>query len=322
VHLRQTARRGGALLLAAALLTSCSSSSDDDADDGATTTDLAKVQVTGEMGKKPTVDVHAPFAATKTDRRVLSNGKGTIVKAGEVVTVDYVGLNGTDGRVFSNSFDSGNSNTFALDDGQVIKGMVQGLSGVAVGSRVVIAVPPADGYGTAGVAAAGIGPTDTVLFVVDVKSSKEVLKRAEGKTIKPPKGLPPVKLDKKTGEPTITLPKGKPPTELKDATLIEGDGPVVKKDQTITVNYTGVIWPGGRVFDSTWERDAPANFVIGKGAVIAGWDEGLVGKKVGSQVLLVIPPEKGYGLSGRPDSKIKGTDTLVFVIDILDATAT
>ena len=59
--------------------------------------------------------------------------------------------------------------------------------------------------------------------------------------------------------------------------------------------------------------------MIGKGSVIAGWDEGLVGQTVGSQVLLVVPPDKGYGAAGNTDAGIKGTDTLVFVVDILDA---
>ena len=80
----------------------------------------------------------------------------------------------------------------------------------------------------------------------------------------------------------------------------------------------GIIWPGGKQFDSSWDKGAPASFGIGVGQVIAGWDEGLVGRPVGSQVLLVIPPDKGYGAQGQ--GQIKGTDTLVFVVDILDAT--
>jgi peptidylprolyl isomerase len=63
----------------------------------------------------------------------------------------------------------------------------------------------------------------------------------------------------------------------------------------------------------------PAAFQIGAGRVIDGWDQGLVGQKIGSQVLLVIPPELGYGANGNPDAGISGTDTLVFVVDILDA---
>ena len=91
------------------------------------------------------------------------------------------------------------------------------------------------------------------------------------------------------------------------------------RGQRITVQYLGVIWPGGKQFDSSWGRTTPATFTIGAGRVIAGWDLGLVGQPVGSQMLLVIPPDDGYGAEGKPDAGITGTDTLVFVVDILDA---
>ena len=79
------------------------------------------------------------------------------------------------------------------------------------------------------------------------------------------------------------------------------------------------IWRNGKVFDSSWTGKGSVQFPIGAGQVIAGWDEGLVGQTVGSQVLLVIPPDKGYGSGGAPQAGIKGTDTLVFVVDILSA---
>ncbi len=86
------------------------------------------------------------------------------------------------------------------------------------------------------------------------------------------------------------------------------------------MQYTGAIWKNGKVFDSSWKGNGSVQFPIGAGQVIAGWDEGLVGQTVGSQVLLVIPPDKGYGAAGQPSAGIKGTTTLVFVVDILAAT--
>jgi peptidylprolyl isomerase len=125
--------------------------------------------------------------------------------------------------------------------------------------------------------------------------------------------------DGPTKAPTVTIPKGeKAPTKTEQATLIEGKGATVEKGQTITAQYHGVLWKDGSVFDSSWERGQPADFPIGVGAVIKGWDSTLVGKKVGSRVLLVIPPADGYGAQGMGD-QISGTDTLVFVVDILDA---
>ena len=115
------------------------------------------------------------------------------------------------------------------------------------------------------------------------------------------------------------MPSSAPPDTLVVQPLITGTGPVVTAGQTITVHYTGVIWDSGKKFDSSWDGGAPVDFAIGEGQVIAGWDQGLVGQTVGSQVLLVIPPALGYGESGQPDAGISGTDTLVFVVDILDA---
>jgi peptidylprolyl isomerase len=314
-------RRVGALIAAVAVVAGCAGSPSGDTNTSTkTTTDLTAVKVTGKLGVKPVVNVPKPFATTKTDRRLLTTGTGSIVTPGQRVTIDYVGVNGTDGKEFDSSYGKQDKATFTLDDKQIIKGMVSGLSGVSVGSRVLIAVPPADGYGTAGAPSAGIGPTDTLIFVIDVKSASTLLKRATGTAVKPKAGLPKVTLDK-TGKPTITIPKTKAPATLAVQPLIIGTGAKVLKGQTITVNYTGAIWPGGKVFDSSWTTGSPASFAIGEGRVIAGWDQGLVGQKVGSQVLLVIPPDKGYGVSGKSEAGIKGTDTLVFVVDILDAAA-
>ena len=80
-----------------------------------------------------------------------------------------------------------------------------------------------------------------------------------------------------------------------------------------------MIWRTGKVFDSSWSRNEPLTTVIGEGQVIKGWDTGLVGQTVGSRVLLVIPPADGYGTAGASTAGIKGTDTLVFVVDILAA---
>jgi peptidylprolyl isomerase len=98
--------------------------------------------------------------------------------------------------------------------------------------------------------------------------------------------------------------------------LIEGDGPAVESGQTITVQYSGWLWDG-TPFDSSWERGTPAAFGIGVQQVITGWDEGLVGQKVGSQVLLVVPPDKAYG--DTPKETIPAGSTLVFVVDVLAA---
>src|SRR6266568_2147122 len=89
--------------------------------------------------------------------------------------------------------------------------------------------------------------------------------------------------------------------------------------QPVVVQYVGAIWKTGKVFDSSWKRHQPFGFTIGAtpGQVIPGWDQGLVGQPVGSRVLLSVPPADGYGKTGNTQAGIKGTDTLVFVVDIL-----
>ncbi|HEY6797432.1 MAG TPA: FKBP-type peptidyl-prolyl cis-trans isomerase [Kineosporiaceae bacterium] len=281
--------------------------------------DLHAVTVTGAAGSKPTLKIPTPFSVKQTSWLVLTPGAGPKVTAGQKVTVDYSGFNGADGKEFDSSLGaSKKSPAFVLDQAQTLPGLVKGLIGRNVGSRLLLAIPPSDGYGTQGAPSAGIGPTDTIVILVEIKSVKNLLTRATGTAVAPQQGLPTVALAG-NGKPTITVPGGNPPARLVVQPLIVGTGPKVAKGEQITVHYTGVIWPGGKQFDSSWDRGKPATFGIGVGQVIAGWDEGLVGQPIGSQVLLVIPPDKGYGAAGKPDGGIKGTDTLVFVVDVLDA---
>jgi peptidylprolyl isomerase len=108
-----------------------------------------------------------------------------------------------------------------------------------------------------------------------------------------------------------------PPTELVATPVVVGAGPPVEAGQTLAVQYVGVTWDDGAEFDSSWERGESVEFPIGVGRVIPGWDKGLVGVTAGSRILLVIPPADGYGEAGQPSAGITGTDTLVFVVDVL-----
>lgn len=106
--------------------------------------------------------------------------------------------------------------------------------------------------------------------------------------------------------------------ELVCKELVKGEGPVVKKGDTVTVHYSGVVWGKKDPFDSSFARNEPASFPIGEGMLIRAWDETLIGKTVGSRLLIVAPADYAYGKSGVPQAGIKGGDTLVFVVDILD----
>ena len=117
-------------------------------------------------------------------------------------------------------------------------------------------------------------------------------------------------------KPVITFPDTPAPADLVVTVLSQGEGDVVEAGDDIEVHYLGQVWGGG-VFDNSYDRGSSISFGIGVGQVIAGWDEGLVGRTVGSRVLLSIPSHLGYGDRGVPQAGIGGGDTLVFVVDIV-----
>jgi peptidylprolyl isomerase len=283
---------------------------------GAATDPLAKVTVSTDTAAKPTVEVDKPFAVKKTTDSTVAAGPGAALASGQTITFDYVLVDGRTGKEIQTSYGMTPA-SLVLDTAKTNKQLVTALTGETVGSRVLVAIAPKDGLAKK-ITAKGVKKTDTLLFVIDVRAVRTPLQRATGEAVAPVDGLPTVTLAD-DGKPTITVPKTDAPKSLVVQPLIKGTGPVVQAGQTISVNYTGVIWDGGKQFDSSWDRGQPTDFPIGKGSVIAGWDEGLVGQTVGSQVLLVVPPDKGYGANGQPQVGIKGTDTMVFVVDILGA---
>jgi FKBP-type peptidyl-prolyl cis-trans isomerase len=117
-------------------------------------------------------------------------------------------------------------------------------------------------------------------------------------------------------EPAVTPPSGAAPTKLVSKDLIVGTGPEAKAGQSVTVNYVGVLFHGGKEFDASWKRKEPFTFTLGQGQVIKGWDQGVPGMKVGGRRELVIPAPLAYGAKGSPPA-IPANAPLVFVIDLL-----
>jgi peptidylprolyl isomerase len=118
-------------------------------------------------------------------------------------------------------------------------------------------------------------------------------------------------------KPTISFPDGLPSTTLQKSLLKPGNGAVVKTGDLLVVNYLGQVWRSPKDFDNSYDHHTAVGFPIGTGKVIKGWDSALVGLHAGTRALLVIPPELGYGSAGNTQAGIKGTDTLVFVIDVI-----
>ncbi len=117
-------------------------------------------------------------------------------------------------------------------------------------------------------------------------------------------------------EPKVTPPSGPAPAKLEKKDLIVGTGAEAKAGETVTVNYVGVLYKGGKEFDASWKRNEPFQFELGQGKVIPGWDQGVPGMRVGGRRELVIPSELAYGAKGSPPL-IPPNAPLVFVIDLL-----
>ncbi len=119
-------------------------------------------------------------------------------------------------------------------------------------------------------------------------------------------------------EPHVIPPSGPPPTKLVTKEIITGTGAEAKTGSAVAVNYVGALYKTGKVFDASWKRNEPFPFTLGKGQVIPGWEQGVVGMKVGGRRELIIPAALGYGAKGAPP-KIPPNETLVFIVDLLSA---
>ena len=118
-------------------------------------------------------------------------------------------------------------------------------------------------------------------------------------------------------KPVITIPEGAPPADLEIEDLVVGEGDEATVGKRVIVHYAGVAWSNGREFDASWNRGDTFDFRLGAREVIEGWDKGVKGMKVGGRRRLTIPPHLGYGNQGA-GGVIKGGETLVFVVDLLN----
>lgn len=279
---------------------------------------LAGITVAGEGTAKapPTVTIATkPVSVSATTVKVLKDGTGAASTGTSRVSIVEALYHGGTGKLLDSSYGKP-PQSFVLSSTSTIPGLNIALDGVKAGSRILFAIPPADAFGSQGNTSAGIGPTDNLVVVADVVSVGNPLTQAQGAAVAPKAGLPAVAFDAAKG-PTITVPKTAPSKTLVVQPLVQGTGATVATGQSVTVHYTGVTYSTGQVFDSSWTKKTPFTFTIGGGQVIKGWDTGLVGQKVGSRVLLVIPPADGYG--DKAQGSIPANSTLVFAIDILDA---
>lgn len=310
-------RRAPALFVATGLLlvtlTACSAGQNADCDDAAPSGQASSlISASGAIGSTPDVSFPTPLKTATTERSIVTAGHGAPLENGQAIEADLSIYNATTGDLIPPSQYGASDGPLTLTIGSWLPGIAKGLVCATPGSRVAIAISPKDGTGD--------GATSLVA-VVDVR--KAYLPRANGVAQSHQPGMPKVVLAP-TGEPGITVPKTDPPSTLKIADLKKGDGKTVKRGDSVVVQYTGVLWKDGTVFDSSWSKkgatvmvakDGSSGSSDSSGGVIAGFADALVGQKVGSQVEAVIPPDKGYGKEGS--GAIPANATLVFVVDIL-----
>lgn len=244
----------------------------------------------GEFGDKPEItfpDAEPPAELT-TD--VLSEGDGPEVTETDLIVADYLGQV-WDGDVFDNSYDAkgeAEPEPLMIPLSQLVPGWAKGLTGVKVGSRVLLSLPPEEGYGEEGNEQAGIEGTDTIVFVVDVLNSYSADASAQADAA-PDAAAAAAVAPQVTGElgseATVTVPAGSPePTELVTTVLATGTGEPVAEGQLVA-QYSGVDWTGSSI-GSSWEDGTPQVFPVSADQPTFA---GLVGVPLGSRVLLQIP---------------------------------
>lgn len=298
--------------VAALLLAGCSGSPDQaQSPDATSTADAGQCQspladapapegllVSGEFTSSVDVTLPDAYAPADLQRTTLIEGPGEQVQAGDVLKANYTLIDAASGEVQLRSTDTAPDGMDTLISPQQIFGA--SLECATIGSRTVSSFP------------AGALGEGSPAFVLVADAIEELPTRAEGTEVAPVDGMPTVTFAD-NGAPTITVPSTPAPTETRIENLRQGDGDVVKPGDTVIVQYTGALYDGGTVFDSSWDKGTPAQFSTT--GVVPGFQKALEGQTVGSQVVAVIPAADGYG--DQATGSIPAGSTLVFVVDIL-----
>jgi FKBP-type peptidyl-prolyl cis-trans isomerase len=305
---------GGSSKPAASSSASASASASGATSPGANTA----VTATGVFDKAPKVTIPKATPGNSLKVRTLIQGSGAMLTKSDALAANFVLY------FWQGTSSSLKASTYAASPtvigGTMLPGLESALIGKKVGSRILAVIPPSQGYGTSGNSQLGITGSTTLVFVIDVLKAYSDTASATGSQVSAGGGNLPTVSAKSGTAPTLTFPSSAAPGALVTKTLVKGNGPKVAKGDYVIAQYVGYIWRTKKVFGSSWSAGSPFGFVIGASPeqVIPGWDKGLVGQTAGSRVMLSIPPAQGYGTSGASQAGIKGNDTLVFVVDIID----
>ncbi|MCX4968347.1 FKBP-type peptidyl-prolyl cis-trans isomerase [Streptomyces sp. NBC_00654] len=307
-------RLAGLLVVPLLLLSTAACGSDDKASDSASSKNgMPAITAGAKFGEKPTLAKGKGDPPKELKTEVISEGDGAKLKNGDAIQVNYLGQSWDSTKPFDNSFDRKTPFDLTLGAGMVIQGWDKGLVGQKVGSRVQLVIPPELGYGEQG--QGDIKPNATLVFVVDVLKATQIPASAKGSEVAQDNiDLPKVGTKTDGKAPTVTIPKSDPPKKLVSNYILESDGAVIKESDSVVVNYVGLLWKGGKEFDSTYAQGKTQTFPLAQ-ITLKGLKDGLIDKKVGSRVLLVIPPDQAFG--DKAQQSIPANSTLVFAVDIL-----
>jgi peptidylprolyl isomerase len=239
-------------------------------------------------------------------------GDGTAITAdNQLMVVDVALFSGATGEaIVATPYDGDLSRVSSPSQWTTnFPGFEDALHCATEGSRIAVAMSP-DDLGEDVASGFGIEDDESLIAVIELR--KVYLAAADGQNqFNSGFGLPSV-VRAPDGRPGLIIPDGRPPADLVVQTLKKGEGEKVTGEQPVRVHYTGVVWGEDEPFDTTWDEQAAS---LTLDAVVPGFAEALKGRTVGSQVLVVIPPDQGYG--DEDQGAIPGGSTLVFVIDIL-----
>ncbi|MCX5608872.1 MULTISPECIES: FKBP-type peptidyl-prolyl cis-trans isomerase [unclassified Streptomyces] len=309
-------RRLAGLLVVPLLLLSTAACGDDSGSDSAQMKNgVPSITKGAKFGETPTLSKGKGEPPKELKVETVSEGDGPALKKGDIAQVNYLGQVWDGKDPFDASFGKGKPFDVTIGAGMVIKGWDQGLEGQKVGSRVELVIPPALGYGEQG-SGEKIKPNATLVFVVDIVKGTSVPASATGKEVaQENKDLPKVGTNTDGKEVSVTVPKDTAePAKLVSNYVLEGDGAVVKDTDNVVVKFNGKTWKDDKTFESTYATDTTVTWPMEQLSV-KGLKDGLLGKKVGSRILLVIPPDLAFG--DKEQGTIPAKSTLVFSLDIL-----
>ncbi|KAA8828480.1 FKBP-type peptidyl-prolyl cis-trans isomerase [Bifidobacterium myosotis] len=302
-------------LIMCVTLAACSSSSSSDSSKSSSSSSsssddknqIAGVTATGKLGEKPTISFKTPMTVSDGSYVVLQEGDGDVIQDGDRVCAQGIALNVKDGTELMDTWTKNTPDcSLVVSSSKLSSTYYDQIKGAKLNTTI--------GFGVNDQNTSGYSYIMAMTFV----SKSKDLEKATGEEVTDvPANLPKVTRDK-DGKPSVEMNGQGSVDTLVAQTLIKGSGKTLTDSDTAVVKYTGWL-TNGKQFDSSWDKNTTFDADLSaSGQIISGWKQGLIGQTVGSQVLLVIPPDQGYGANGSGDT-IPGNSTLVFVIDILAA---